>query len=120
LAEFAATYPEEHAAWLCGDDSRPVPGAETAADLLARTLPALREYLGQLPPGGTGLVVGHGAALMAGLLGMVGWPQDLAGGLRYLSNCGWAVLGENEVDGPVRLMAYNQRATAGAPGLLTP
>ena len=34
IAEFAAAFPEEYAAWLAGDESPTVPGAETTADVL--------------------------------------------------------------------------------------
>lgn len=106
--EFAARFPGVQAAWLRGDDAGGIDGAESTADVEARMLPALRECLGSLAAGETGLVVTHGAALRVGMVGLLGWPAHLAAGLRGMDNCAWATLEEVEPAGPLRLVSYNE------------
>src|SRR3954454_4738790 len=43
VTEFAERFPEAHAAWLAGDVTGRVPGAETTEEVVARVVPALRE-----------------------------------------------------------------------------
>jgi glucosyl-3-phosphoglycerate phosphatase len=108
LAEFAEAFPDEHAAWLRGDDVRRVPGAETTAEVALRMVPALRECLTSLHAGETGVVVTHGACLKVGLVGLLGWPTSQAGDLRGVHNCSWATITEVELDGRLRLAGYNE------------
>ena len=71
--EFAASFPEAYAAWRgSSQDIVRVPGAESAADVAARIVPALRESLASLESGETGIVVTHGACLKIGLVGLLG------------------------------------------------
>jgi broad specificity phosphatase PhoE len=107
-AEFEAAFPEAYASWLAGDDTVRVPGSETATEVAARIVPALREALGALCDGDTGIVVTHGASLKVGLLGLLGWPLAQARDLRGLDNCGWVTLAEAATD-RLRLASYNQR-----------
>ena len=97
-----------------------VAGAESKADVLSRMLPALRSAMSALSPGETGLVVGHGAALRAALLALLGWDGSAASSLRGLDNCGWAIVDDSALGGGLRLAAYNRVApdftTAGAIG----
>ena len=114
LAEFARKYPEEHEAWLAGNEAMQVPGAESTSQVRARVVPALVECWDALAAGGTGVVVMHGACLRVGLAGLLGWPweavDDTLGGI---ANCGWAVLLSGRGDGPPRLAAYNRTAAPG-------
>jgi probable phosphoglycerate mutase len=112
-AEFAERYPREHAAWLAHDESLLVEGEESSGQVRARILPALRECLDALAPGQTGIVVTHGACLKVGLLGLLGWPRETSAGLRGMDNCGWTVLGEDEVRGGLRMVSYNETAASG-------
>jgi probable phosphoglycerate mutase len=73
-------------------------------------VPALRECLDSLDPGETGIVVTHGACLKVGLVGLLGWPEDLGATLRGVDNCGWVTLGEATPGARLRLEAYNQQA----------
>jgi glucosyl-3-phosphoglycerate phosphatase len=110
LPEFEQRFPQAYDAWLRGDDMVRVPGSESVDDVAGRMLPALRECLDSLRPEETGVVVTHGACLKVALVGLLGWPQELAPSLRGVQNCGWAVVGELEVGGRLRLEAYNQCA----------
>lgn len=107
LEEFASRFPAEHRAWLRGDPTPGVPGAETTAEVATRMRSALGECLLSLERGETGVVVTHGAALKVGVTAVLGWPTDLASTLRVVANCGWVTV-ELEAGGRPRLAGYNQ------------
>ncbi len=111
MAEFAVEFPEEHASWSDGSARRFVPGEETTDQVRDRVLPAVRECLGALRPGQTGIAVLHGACLKVGLLALLGWPWELGRSLQGMENCGWTVLTDSGRQGGVRLTSYNARAT---------
>jgi glucosyl-3-phosphoglycerate phosphatase len=112
LAEFAAAFPAEHAAWAAAGGSfehaDAVPGAESTADVLARVLPALHEALDAVPPGGTACVVGHGAALKVATIALLGWDRTVAASVRGMDNCGHTVLEDAGRDATLRLVAWNR------------
>lgn len=110
LEEFAQRFPEEHAAWTGGAELPVVPGAEVAADVVARMVPTLLECLGSLARDETGVVVAHGAAMRAGVVALLGWPEDLTGSLRTVDNCAWVTVEESRPDGRLRLAGYNEKA----------
>jgi glucosyl-3-phosphoglycerate phosphatase len=110
LAEFAAEFPEAHAAWQAGHITGHVPGAESVADVRARIVPALQDAWAATGDGETTVVVAHGASLRVGMLGFVGWPEELLAGLRGLDNCGWAVLEADPHGRGIRLASYNETA----------
>ena len=110
LAEFAARYPDEYAAWVAEDPSRRVPGEESTEEVRDRILPALHDCLAALEPGETGIVVLHGACLKVGVMGLLGWPWELARSLQGPENCGYCVLSEHAVRGGLRLTSYNEKA----------
>ncbi len=116
LREFAREFPAEHASWVAGDDAVPLPGAETTGEVVARMVPALQDCLGDLADGETGVVVTHGACLKVTLVALLGWPGEVATGLRGVDNCGWVVLSETTAGGPLRLEVYNGRTGAGGDG----
>ena len=116
VADFAERYPEEYAAWTADDETLLVEGAESTEDVRARVLPALEACLAALGPGETGLVVLHGACLKIGLMGLLGWPWELAGTLRGMENCGYAVLSEHPDKGRLQLTSYNEKAVSGRHG----
>lgn len=89
--EYAAQFPEEHAALLAGDITS-IPGRETREDVLARFLPALTAYAEGLAEGETGVLVSHGAALRAAVPAFLGWGDDPGESLGVLANCGWIEL----------------------------
>jgi probable phosphoglycerate mutase len=110
VPEFAEQYPDEYAAWSGRDDDLHVEGAESTADVLGRIVPALLECLDALGPGRVGVVVGHGASLKAGLIGLLGWPPVAARSLRGFDNGAWAVVEEPAETSALRLAAYNVTA----------
>lgn len=108
--EFEAAFPDEYAAWLGGDESLTVPGAETTSDVRARLVPALRSCLDALGQGETGIVVAHGAALRVGVAGLLGWPDEMDEALAGMDNCSWLRLREHTRFGHLQLASYNERA----------
>ncbi len=112
--EFEAKFPDEHGSWLAGGETLTVPGAESTSQVRARIVPALRECLEALEPGGTGVVVTHGAALRVGVAGLLGWSTDVAKGLGALDNGGWLRLREHPRSQHLQLVSYNESATAGS------
>lgn len=113
MPEFAERYPGEYAAWVRGDDLLRLPGAENAADVEARMLPALRACLDTLAAGKTGVVVTHGACLKVGVVALLGWPRALAPSLRGIDNCAWVTLEELGLGGRLRLVGYNESVRPG-------
>ena len=112
VAELAQRHPDEHAAWLRGHHSD-VPGAEGDAAVRARMVPALRSFLDGMAPGGTGVVVTHGAALKVAVVALLGWPDGLGVTLRGLDNCGWVTVEELGLGGRLRLAGYNESVRPG-------
>ncbi|MEQ6901541.1 histidine phosphatase family protein [Nocardioides sp. YIM 152588] len=107
-AEYREQDPAGFARFKTGDWSHVV-GAESAAAVAARYVAALRDLAALLGAGETGVVVSHGAATRTGIVAFLGWPMELAGELRGMENCGYAVLEERGVGG-WRLAAYNRTA----------
>ncbi|HEX4190854.1 MAG TPA: histidine phosphatase family protein [Marmoricola sp.] len=107
VAEFAQRFPQAYALWKSGHVTGLVPGAETPEQVVARMLPALREIWAAIVPGGTTLVVSHGACLKVVLLAFLGWPEELGLTLRGLDNCGWVVLDDDPNGRGIRLASYN-------------
>jgi probable phosphoglycerate mutase len=112
MDEYAAAHPDEFRAYRAGR-YEVVPGGETTKQVVARVTEVVQAALTTLEPGECGVVVGHGAALKVSLLGVLGWPDDLAATLEALHNCCWAELRDSGVDGRLRLAAYNHRAVDG-------
>lgn len=110
IAEFAARFPVEHAAWRDGHVTGHVPGAETVSQVTGRVVPALREIAAATPAGQTTVVVSHGAALKVSIAEFLGWPEEISATLRGLDNCGWAVLEADPHGRGLRLASYNETA----------
>ncbi len=108
--QFETAFPDEYAAWLAGDESLTVPGAETTSQVRARLVPAMRACLDALGPGETGGVVAHGAALRVGVAGLLGWPDELDETLAGMDNCHWLRLREHTRFGHLQLASYNEAA----------
>lgn len=113
IPEFAERFPVEYAGWVNGDDSPRLPGAEAAADVEDRMLPALRGCLDALAAGETGIVVTHGACLKVGVVALLGWPRELATTLRGIDNCAWVTLEELGLGGRLRMVGYNESVRPG-------
>ena len=113
FAEFEQSFPAEFASWVRGDDTARVPGAEVAADVEQRVVPALREALEALRDGETGIVVMHGACIKVGLLALLDWPASAYATIRGMDNCGWATLEDYHATGGLRLVGYNESVRPG-------
>jgi probable phosphoglycerate mutase len=112
IPEFADAHPQEHRAWVSGDDTR-LPGAESPSDVETRMLPALCGSFEALEPGQTGVVVTHGASLKVGVVALLGWPRELAVSLRGMDNCAWATVEEAGAGGRIRMVGYNESVRPG-------
>ncbi|HET7683123.1 MAG TPA: histidine phosphatase family protein [Marmoricola sp.] len=108
IAEFAARFPDEHAAWTAGHITGRVAGAETAADVVGRVVPAIEEIWSATSPRGTTVVVSHGACLKISLAALLGLPDGFDARLRGMDNCGWSVLEEDPHGRGFRLASYNE------------
>ncbi len=116
LADLAAAFPEEYAAWVAGRSTPRVAGEESTEQVRDRIVPALHDCLKALEPGQTGIVVLHGACLKVGLMGLLGWPWELSDSLQGPENCGYSVVSEHAVRGGLRLTSYNEKAVGSGHG----
>jgi broad specificity phosphatase PhoE len=105
MAEVAEQRPAEYRRWQAGAD---VLGddVETLDDLGKRVAEALQAAIDLAPPGGTAVVVTHGAAARQGVGHLVGWPREQLRTLRALQNCHWVELTHDAVRG-WQVAAYN-------------
>ena len=109
--EFKVAYPEVHQHFFTDPDYH-VPGAEEMGDVRSRMTAVLRDVAHQLGPGQTAVVVGHGAALTAGLLGFFDVPTTLREMFAGMDNCAWAILHEHPARG-WQLTGYNLNSIGG-------
>jgi probable phosphoglycerate mutase len=116
LADLAVAFPEEYAARVAGRPGPLVAGEESTEQVRDRVVPALRDCLGALAPGQTGIVVFHGACLKVGLMGLLGWPWELSGTVQGPENCGYSVLSERALGTGLRLTSYNEKAVGSRHG----
>ncbi|HEY0188524.1 MAG TPA: histidine phosphatase family protein [Cellulomonas sp.] len=86
--EIAERWPEQHAAWVAGREPERV-GAETRAEVLARTVEAVTEHAVALDRDDTLVVVSHGAAISLALIGLLGLPAPWRG-IAGMANAHWA------------------------------
>lgn len=112
--EFKVAHPAEHQRFFT-DPHYHMPGAEQLPQVRARMTAALRDITGNLGPGQAAVVVSHGAALTAGILGFFDAPAVLREMLAGMDNCAWAILTEHPARG-WQLTAYNATTTGEHPG----
>jgi broad specificity phosphatase PhoE len=105
MAEVAASRPDEHARWTAGADEIGG-GVESLDDLGKRVSAAFLDAAALAPPGGTVVVVTHGAAARQGIGQLLGWPSEPLRTLRALQNCHWVELTHEVVRG-WQIAAYN-------------
>lgn len=86
-SEIQERYPVENAAWQ-------PPGGETVEEVSKRVAAAIERGLDLIPSAGLLVIASHGAALRLGMLGWLGFPEDLWSRFGGLSNCCWSVLEE--------------------------
>lgn len=87
-------FPDGMRAWADGDETQ-IPRSETHREAGERLADALHEILSDLRPGGTLVIVAHGAVLRAGACVFLDIPESHWGTLGGLGNCSWSVLEEN-------------------------
>lgn len=109
--EFRLAHPDEHHRFFTDPDYH-MPGAERMAEVRARMAAALVEVAAALASGETAVVVGHGAALTAGLLGFFGAPSTLREMFAGMDNCAWAILHQHPARG-WQLTGYNLDSVGG-------
>ena len=88
-----AAFPDGMQAWVTGDETQ-IPGSETHRQAGDRLAGALSDLLTDLPPGGTLVVVAHGAVLRTGTCAFLDIPEAHWGTIGGLGNCSWSVLEE--------------------------
>ena len=88
--EIRTRFPSEHAIWQ-------PPDGEKAEDVAKRFAAALERALERVPEDGLLVIVSHGAAIRIGMLGWLGFPEELWGRFGGLSNCSWSVLEEGRI-----------------------
>jgi probable phosphoglycerate mutase len=89
-----------------GERLKGVPGAESDADVSARIVPALEDAAASVEPGGTVVVVTHGAAVKLGIAGLLGWDERAVRALAVLANCHWSTVLVPADGGARRLLDY--------------
>lgn len=104
--EYAARFPEE-AGGRVGHPGVPVArDAESYEQVRERMSAALAAALDDVAPGGTAVVVTHGAALRVGVVALLGWPDQHVTTLAPVHNC-HAVEVRRTGDEAPQLVAYN-------------
>ena len=103
--EFREAFPDLYERYMAGEDVL-VPGAEEITAVCARMVAVLGEAAAAVSDSGTGVVVGHGASLRAGLLAWFDMPPHLDDLLAGLANGAWAVL-ELRAGGSWQIVDYN-------------
>ena len=91
--EARARFPEEHAAWVAGEDVRRG-GGETYREAARRAVAAVTEALSPLPDGRTLVVVTHGGTARAALGSLLELPPYDWWRFAPLGNTCWSVLVE--------------------------
>jgi broad specificity phosphatase PhoE len=89
-----AAFPDGMRAWVDGDQTQ-IPGSETYRGAGERLAAALTDHLSRLSPGGTLVVVAHGAVLRTGVCAFLQISESHWSSFGGLSNCSWAVLEES-------------------------
>ncbi|WP_299035493.1 histidine phosphatase family protein [uncultured Pseudokineococcus sp.] len=113
-AEIESGWPELHAAWLAGEDVPPG-GGERRTAAGARVVAAVEEHAASLADDEVLVVVGHGGALGAALLQLLGLPREAAPLLTGLRNARWtSLLRGTPGSVPWRLLEHNAGAWAAA------
>jgi probable phosphoglycerate mutase len=92
-AEARTQYAEEYARWQTGEDARRG-GGETYAEVGARCVECIEEWMDRLGPGSLLVAVTHGSAARATIGTFLGMDPDTWWRLAPLSNCRWALLAD--------------------------
>jgi probable phosphoglycerate mutase len=93
--EARARFPDEHSAWVAGEDKRRG-GGETYREASARATACLREAAAAAPDGATVIAVTHGGTARAALGGLLELDPAAWWRISPLGNTCWSVLVEGE------------------------
>jgi glucosyl-3-phosphoglycerate phosphatase len=88
--EIAARWPEEYERWRAGLPVRGL-GVEDLDEVGKRMVDALQDAAARAP-GGTVVLVSHGAAIRRSVGAMLGWPEPVVRALGAIGNCHWVEL----------------------------
>lgn len=94
FGEFRQQHPDVHRRFFAEENYR-VPGAELPSEVNQRMKTVMMEAAVALQGGGTGVLVGHGAALRSGLLAFFDAPAHMREMFAGMANCAWTVLEEH-------------------------
>ncbi|MFC3999191.1 histidine phosphatase family protein [Nocardiopsis sediminis] len=100
------TTPEIRERWPEHDARMHIPDGEDLLAVGERVSEAVLRGLARVPDNGLLVVVGHGAALRAGINRMLGLPPEIRQALGPIGNCSWSVLGPLRTGG-WRLLEHN-------------
>jgi broad specificity phosphatase PhoE len=92
-AEARAQFTEEYTRWQAGEDARRG-GGETYAEVGARCVEVLHEWVDRLGPGSLLIAITHGSAARATIGTLLGMAPDTWWRLASLSNCRWSLLAD--------------------------
>jgi probable phosphoglycerate mutase len=92
-AEARSRFREEYARWQTGEDARRG-GGETYAEVGARCVASLNDWMERLGAGSTLVAVTHGSAARATIGTLIGMEPDTWWRLAPLSNCRWSLLAD--------------------------
>lgn len=109
-AEIQERWPDLHAAWLAGEDVPPG-GGERRTEAGRRVVTAVEEHAADLADDEVLVLTGHGGALGAALLQLLGLPRGAAPLLTGLRNARWTSLQRGDRGtAPWRLLEHNAGA----------
>jgi probable phosphoglycerate mutase len=95
VEEARQRFPDEHAAWVAGEDKRRG-GGETYREAAERATACLRETMAAAPDGATLIAVTHGGTARAALGGLLELDPSTWWRISPLGNTCWSVLVEGE------------------------
>ncbi|RJU00281.1 histidine phosphatase family protein [Arthrobacter frigidicola] len=116
FGEFRQQHPDIHRKFFTEENYR-VPGAELPSEVNDRMKTVMREAALALRDGGTGVLVGHGAALRSGLMAFFDAPVHLREMFAGMANCAWTVL-EEHADRGWQIVDYNARTLPDSSSML--
>ncbi|MHA7262447.1 histidine phosphatase family protein [Arthrobacter sp. TMN-37] len=116
FGEFRQQHPDIHRKFFAEENYR-VPGAELPSEVNDRMKTVMREAALTLRDGGTGVLVGHGAALRSGLMAFFDAPAHMREMFAGMANCAWTVM-EEHADRGWQIIDYNARTLPATSSML--
>jgi broad specificity phosphatase PhoE len=86
MTEIREKYPEDAERWA-RNETIAEPSIERFPAVVDRVTEGFREAAARVGDGGTAVLVVHGAAARAGVVGLLGWPETMWSTLGVLGNC---------------------------------